>query len=345
MNIDSKIQKVLASFGSLIEAELEKKRLPGVATAIIFDQETIFEESFGFANLEAKISITPQTIFRIGSITKLFTATAIMQLCENGLLQLDDKIASYISLPSELTSITVRQLMAHTSGLPREAPLDYMETLKFPGIEEIMNSMGEVSLLADSGSRYSYSNLGYALLGSVIEQISNSPYKQYVIDQILQPLGMNHSGFDLTDKHRSQAALGYHFMDPHERAGDLDLDIGGFSPAGQIYSSVADMARFIAWQFGEQSNILAADSRQEMYAPLLSISNEEGAALGWGLTQKNNYLFVSQNGRTFGYSSDLAILPECKLGAVILANLGCDPEPLSQLTQAALESLNPLLND
>ncbi len=345
MNFNSKVQKTLISFGSLIEAELEKSHIPGIATAIVFDQETIFAEGYGFADLEAKTPAISQTIFRIGSITKLFTAIAIMQLRDSSLLQLDDKISTYISLPSDFHTITMRQLMAHTSGLPRETPLDYMETLQFPSSEEIMNSLDEVSLLADPGTRYSYSNLGYALLAYIIEQITNRPYKQYVIDLILRPLGMYHSGYDLKDKHRSKAAIGYETKVPPVSAGDLDLDIGGFASAGQLYSSVADMARFIAWQFSEDSNVLAANSRREMFAPLMNINDEESTAMGWGFTQKNNHVFVSQNGRTFGYSADIILIPESKLGAVILANMGFDPEPLNHLTQAALESLYPLFND
>ena len=268
-----------------------------------------------------------------------------MQLRERGFLQLDDKVADYVSLPSGFHTVTLRQLMAHTSGLPREAPLDYMETLQFPSREVIMNSLGEVSLEADPGTRYRYSNLGYALLAYIIEQITNSPYKQYVIDHILRPLDMYHSRYDLTDKHRSQAAIGYVVKDPPVPAGDVDLDIGGFASAGQPYSSVADMARFIAWQFSGDSNVLEINSRREMFTPLTSIENDASTALGWGFTRTSNYVFVSQSGRTFGYSADLILIPESRLGAAILANLGIDPEPLSQLAQAVLESLYLLLDD
>lgn len=109
----------------------------------------------GLADLETNAPVTSQTIFRIGSLTKLFTATAILQLRERGLLQLDAKVADYVSLPSGFHRVTLRRLMAHTSGLPREAPLGYMETLQFPSSEEIMKSLGEVRLEADPGSRFS----------------------------------------------------------------------------------------------------------------------------------------------------------------------------------------------
>ncbi len=140
----------------LLEAQLEADRvrlkIPGLSAAVILDREILWARGFGYADLERRVPATPQTLYRVGSITKLFTATMLMQLREQGKLQLDDPLTEHIpesrrgNRARELSRVTLRQLVSHTSGLPTEAPLDYWETLEFPTIETVIASLSDARL-------------------------------------------------------------------------------------------------------------------------------------------------------------------------------------------------------
>lgn len=342
-------QPLLARLAVRLEDERRHQSTPGLAVTIAHNQRILFDDASGYAILEQRVPTTTDTVFRIGSVTKLFTALMLMQMCDRGRLQLEDSVVDYLPLPDRWRTITFRQLAAHTSGLPREAPLDYFDTMVFPEGEEIVASLEAVTPIAEPGTKYHYSNLGYAVLARALEEITVRPYKDYVRQHILLPLGMERSGFDLAAADRALAAVGYAPVEPAQPAGDLDLDIGGFAAAGQMYSSVADMCRFFAWWFDgtDRVGVLSTARRQEMLQPFFAsaAAGREQPALGWELAQVERWTVASQNGRTFGYAAGVSLIPEAKLGLTVLTNSGGDPSPLIHLCQKALVQLAPIMEE
>ncbi|MGI0048251.1 MAG: serine hydrolase domain-containing protein, partial [Nitrososphaera sp.] len=239
----------------LIEEEARKNRIPGVSVAIVYDQDVVWAYSHGYADLERKIPTTPQTIFAIGSITKLITAIMMMRLRDAGKLGLDDAVEKYLpsikirSSSNNGRPVTLRQIASHTAGLQREVSIEGWHTLKFPTIEELLESSKEVTTVFPPFSRYKYSNLGYSILGHVLSIVAGVPYKEYVKSDILTPLGMTRSGFDITEEMKQNLAVGYTGFGEEPEDMAPYLDFGAMAPAGQLYSSVEDICRLISLQF------------------------------------------------------------------------------------------------
>ena len=180
-----------------IEAQMAYSGQPGLAIGIVYDQALLWTRGFGYANVEAQMATTPQTIYRIASITKLFTSTAIMQLRDAGTLQLDDPVTKHlpwfaIQQPStDAPPITIRHLLTHTSGLPREAAFPYWtEPDAFPTYEQIRATVPHQEAVLPPETRWTYSNLGLALAGNIVEVVSGQDYAAYIQQHILDPLGM-----------------------------------------------------------------------------------------------------------------------------------------------------------
>ena len=355
MQLDKHNPQIITAFSSL-EAQMEEaqreKEIPGLSVGIVYDQELIWSKGFGYANLEKKTPATPQTIFRIGSITKLFTATMLMQLRDRGELCLDDPITRYlpelkIRNPfSDSRPPTLRQIASHLAGLPREAPLDYWTTLRFPSIDEIIESLEDTELIFAPMSSPKYSNLGYAIMGAALERIARIPYKQYVFKNILQPLGMNNTGFDLNDDMETQLAIGYEIpTEDEEPKATPHFDLNGFTPAGQLYSSIEDIANFISLQFRDGpvdgSEILGGITLREMQSPVSIYPNWQGAiAIGWGMESFSKSTVLGHSGGLHGFIADMMLVPDIRLGVAVFTNTNVDARKISH---SALQILIPAI--
>ncbi len=187
------VKDALAQIATQLEKECKDMKIPGLSAAIVYDQATIWADNYGYTNQEQKSPVTSQTLYAVGSISKPVTATLMMHLRDAGKLRLDDSLDKHLpgfKIKSQFSNIrppTLRQIAAHVSGLPSEAPLDYRETWNWPPIEEILESIKDIELLAPPQTEFHYSNLGYALLGHAMERISGKPYAEYVKESIFQP--------------------------------------------------------------------------------------------------------------------------------------------------------------
>lgn len=342
----------LALLAARFEALRQEKRIPGMSAAIIYDDQLIWSNGFGYADIEKKIPASPKTVYHIGSITKSFTATMLMQLRDAGKLQLDDAIEKYLpefkikSKFSDSRPITFRQIASHMAGLPCEAPLDYWKTMKGPPIKAILESLKNTELIFPPMAKFKYSNLGYAILGHALEIIANQPYEEYIVEHILQPLAMDSSGFFDPNKegnynlkhHMATGYIGYQNNRPPKTAPYFDA--GGFAPASQLSSSVEDNARFVSLQFKDDGNgagspssakgggetnisenILSSSSLREMHT-ITSIRNnwEEGYALGWLVKPIAGHITIGHTGDLPGFSTGIALVPDIKLGISIFIN-------------------------
>jgi CubicO group peptidase (beta-lactamase class C family) len=361
---DPEIRAVLAQIESDIEKGRQEKKIAGLSIAIVYDQQVLLAKGFGYADLDKKIPADPATVYRVGSVTKLFTALMLMQLRDAGKLNLDDPIEKYLpqfkikSRFPDARPATFRQVAAHYSGLPIEPPMDieYQNPEKFPPVEEQLKSLKNVEMIVPAMSEFAYSNLGYNIMGLALARIAKQPYNQYVDQRILKPLGMNQSGFALTASMKSHFAVGYNAAGPDGTFGKSSYPEVGMA-AGMLYSSADDMSQFMSLFFREGpaggKQVLGSYSLREMTIPV-AVSTDlrrdaegrplslwrTGSAIGWtvGLFDKEQLDY--KPGGLRGFSCMVLINYARKLGMVVLMNT--EGEPFN-FAQPALKKLTPVV--
>jgi len=347
----------LASTLDQITERLEEQRralgIPGLSAAILYNQDVIWAHGFGVARCDSRTLADEHTIYHQQSIGKLFTTTMMMQVRDRGAICLDDPVEQYLPQfglrwrAGDRPRITFRHLASHTSGLPMEAPLDYVTSTRFPSIETVLQSLEDNHLLAPPTKTFKYSNLGFAVLGHALETVAGQSYKEYILTHILQPLGMTSSGFDMRAETSQQVAVGY-VPAPGEAAPEVArvIDAAAFVPAGGVWASVMDMAKFISLQFrdgpADGAQILRGTTLREMHAPVMFIDADwhEAIALGGVLGRVAGWGGLMAAGGADGFTSMVAYLPDLKLGMVLSMNMGVNP---ASLVVGALEKLLPVV--
>jgi CubicO group peptidase (beta-lactamase class C family) len=315
---------------------MERYHSPSIVIAIVQDKDVIFQESLGYSDVEHKIPSTVYSPYSIQSLTKVFTATMLMQLVQKGIVTLDDDVTKYVpeykgdSYISNGDGTTLFQLATHTSGLPRNSPADINFTKQVdrwmlgdrdkPVIEaatkkEFLRSLAfirkeypDYSLLS-YGDRH-YSNLGYALLGIAAERAAKMDYTSYVMTNICKPLHMDSSRFYSEPPDLASVAKGYYYRDSTKDFIRVPVfKPNSAMPAAGMFASANDLTKFISFQFettnGTQ-NVLSSKNEAKMRA--LSIA--------W----KPSYPFVFHEGAMLGFRCELALNPGIKLGWIILTN-------------------------
>ena len=325
-----------------LEAQRDYEQLPGMSAAIIENQEVIFARGYGLADLEKKAKATPETIYSICSISKLFTAVAIMQLRDAGKLRLDDEISDHLpwfnikqQYPDSGT-ITIRSLLTHSSGLPRESDYPYWSKpdFHFPTREQLKEKLGQQKTLYPPSTYFQYSNLGIALLGEIVAQISGMSYDDYINEKILKPLGMKDTRPYLPKElWRGQLATGYSSLTRHGTREMLPFfQTEGIKPAAGFSSTVLDLAKFASWQFrllekgGEE--VLKAPTLREMHrVHWLDPDWKTSWGLGFEVYQMDGKTVVGHGGSCPGYRSNLMIDPGRKQAFVVMINAsGTQPD-------------------
>jgi CubicO group peptidase (beta-lactamase class C family) len=341
---NSEVQAALAALSAQLDAERERRGVSGMSVSVVYDQSLIWSKGFGTANVETGATATPQTLYRVGSITKLFTDTMMMQLRDAGKIQLDDPLQKYLpelQIPSRYGSDqpTLRELASHTSGLPREAPLNYWREREFPTEDELISSLRNSALVGPPGKVYQYSNLGVALEGIALERVAGDPYINYVSNHILKPLGMTDSGFVLTDTVRQRLAVGSTAVASSQSGQDRLPDFGALAPAAELYTSVDDIAKFISLQFrnGDSSDVLSGPSVQEMRSAG-SRGGPSDFAIGWELGSLGGHATTGHPGIVYGFTTQITLMPDAKLGVAVFTNGRTDPAGLANMALTSLRA-------
>ena len=225
--------------------------MPSVSTAVFRDGDVLWEQALGLADVEAKQEATPQTQYRIGSITKTFTAVGIIQLRDAGELSLDDPLTKH--LPDSAHGPTLGRMLAHSSGLQREPPGEIWETMKAPSREELLSGTADAEQVLDPGTWWHYSNLAFALLGEVVARAHGGTWEEALQERILGPLGLSRT----TPDESEPAARGY-FVEPYSDAVRLEpeLDLGGAGALGKLWSTTGDLARWGAFLASGDDDVL-----------------------------------------------------------------------------------------
>jgi CubicO group peptidase (beta-lactamase class C family) len=313
---------------ALLAAELDRLlrraqadgRLPSVSAAVLRAGEVVWSDALGASDVEGPVPATVDTQYRVGSITKTFTAVAVMQLRDAGALDLEDTLDRH--LPGVPHRPTLRSLLAHVSGLQREPPGDIWETLRFASVDELVAELPAAERVLPAGSYWHYSNLAFALLGVVVERVSGSPYAEYLQERILDPLGLARTALQPVQP----AARGY-LVQPYSDGviPESPVDTAAFSPAGQLWSTVGDLCRWGAFLAGGDGAVLAVETLAEMRA-LQSLSDLErwtgGYGLGLGLRRDGERILVGHGGAMPGFIAALYVSPRDQVGAAVLTNSG-----------------------
>lgn len=330
---DSTIASNLRLYEIWVQQQMDYYHQPGVSIGLVSDQDLIWAEGFGYRDLERRASANPSTIYRIASITKTFTATAIMQLRDAGKLQLDDPVAKHLSwfryqnrFP-DAPVVTIRHLLTHTSGLPREADFPYWsDPSRFPTREEMIEALHSQESVFEPETRYKYSNLALALAGEVVAAVSGEPYAEYIQRHILDPLGMSSTYVRTEDIDRDRLATGYEVIRPDgTQPVAPETDSKGLTPAANMSSTVEDLARYISLQFRDGpaggAQILKGSTLREMQrVHWLEPDWSSGRGLGFGLWRQGTRTLVGHGGWVGGYRTQIAFDPEARIGVVVLTN-------------------------
>ncbi|MEZ5288999.1 MAG: serine hydrolase domain-containing protein [Vicinamibacterales bacterium] len=306
--------------------------VPGLSVAVTNGDNIVFAQGFGNADIEQGVPVRPDTVFRIASISKPITATAVMQLVERGLVSLDDPIQRYVPyFPRKLQGeIRIRHLLNHTSGIRHYRGAEFSLAIPFPTLERAIAVFKDDPLEFPPGERYLYSTYGYTLLAGVIERASGRTFDDYLRTNVLGPAGMTSTWLEYPQEIVKSRARQY-----VRGAAALSLlnapyvNLSVKWAGGGLISTASDIARFdIALG---QGRLLRPDTMERMYEPgRLSSGRATGYGLGWMVRQANGRLLVAHSGGAMGGTTYFVRDPKARVACVILANLDVVPR-LDQL--------------
>lgn len=310
---------------AFIAREVRAKGLPALSIALVDDQRTVWAKGYGYSDPAARKPATAETVFRVGSVSKLFTDLAIMQLVERGTLDLDAPVVKVLPDFKPLNpydkQITLRQLMTHRSGLVREPPVgNYFD----PGelsLARTVQSLNRTTLVYAPETTVKYSNAAIAAVGLVIEHTQKQAFARYLQRTILEPLGMKQSSFEpdpAVTKNLAKALMWtYHGIEFPAPTFEL-----GMAPAGSMYSTVLDLGRFLQMLFGggktAHGALVKPESLQQMFTPQYAKPGDKsGIGLGFFIGELAGKRRIGHGGAIYGFATELAFLPNEKLGVVV----------------------------
>ncbi|MEN1728694.1 MAG: serine hydrolase [Pseudomonadota bacterium] len=331
-------------------------RVPAISWGIVHDQELVASGAFGLANPEAGLEATTDTRYSICSISKLFTSVGLMQQREEGRVRLDAPVADYLDwfniedVHSDDEPITVRGILTHSAGLPRESDYPYWTdpAYPFPTQAQIRERLGEQQTLYPASSYWQYSNLGLTLVGEIVEAVSEQPYDDYMREHLLDPLGMTATTTDMPQELRgAELAIGHTML---KRDGTRDVvapyQARGIVPAAGYASTVNDLAKFASWQFrtldGEGDGLLRGSSLREMQrVHWVDQDFEMTWGLGFSVRREGNRTYARHGGGCPGYYTEFRLEPSSKIGVIVLTNaIGSTP---GDYAAQAFEAIGPAI--
>lgn len=325
---DPEVQGQIRLFSAWLEGQIAYRDLPGIAVGVVHGDELVWSQGFGMADRAAGRTMTPDTRFRMASHSKLFTATSIMQLREEGKVRLDDPVSDYLpwfevrNASPDDPPITIEHLLTHSSGLPREAGAHWSDW-DFPTDAELRNLMPERQATFSPEVRWKYSNLAYTIAGMVVEAVSGQSWADYLQTNIFDPLDMTASSVDREDPLMS---VGYGRRMPDGSREVLPfVDARGMAAATGLTSTVEDMAKFVSAQFRDGprggDRLLGTASLREMHrVRMLESTWTRGQGIGFAVNRIDDRLYVGHGGGYPGYTTNTTIQLDDRVGVIVLTN-------------------------
>ena len=329
------LRKAIEQVDALAAGELATDNIGGITIGIVSGGKLVWTKSYGYADTEKKIPASKDTVYRIASITKQFTALMLLQLVEQGKVRLSDPVEKYLPEVNKLQKrfpnappITLIQLATHTSGLDRNPDDDKLLYGTGPVSEwekKLVGTIPLTSYLYEPGTRYSYSNVGYAILGLALSRAAGEPYVEYVQKRILKPLGMSQTAFSLDEGMQKNRAKGFLIENGKVDAETPELyerDGRGWRiPNGGLYSTVEDLARFVAFELGaENAAVLSKKTLESNFVRVQSanIDFSYGYGLGFQVRRRGNLVAVGHDGVSAGYRCSAWFDPKTRLGVATM---------------------------
>lgn len=313
---------------SFIEQEMQVSRIPGLALAVVYNGEPVYLKGYGTAGSSGPV--TARTPFIIGSVSKSFTALAVMQLVEEGRLELDRPVKDYLPWFTmagnyDAGEITVRHLLVQTSGIPNAAGVTSLERSSIKTAEEELRALSEIPLADRPGHSYIYSNANYNILGYLVDKVSENGYVHHVRENIFEPLEMENSYLSRSDGLEAGMSDGHTKVLGFPLAGEVQY-LDNSLAAGFIISSAEDMSRYLLMHLEggscEGNTILPGAAMSELYSPGNVAEGESVYAMGLVVTDDQGRTLVMHDGATEGFNSGLVFSPEEQWGVVVLTNVG-----------------------
>jgi CubicO group peptidase (beta-lactamase class C family)/D-alanyl-D-alanine dipeptidase len=330
-----------------IERELKAKNIPSISIAVVDDQRVVFAASVGYADPKTNELATPDTPYRVGSVSKPFTALLLMIFVELGLIDLDAPVQTYLPefKPTNKSGkkITLRQMLSHRSGVVREGPVgNYFDDTQ-PTLADTVKSLNKTELVFEPGSTTAYSNMAPATVGYALERTQKEEFTKLIQRKLLDPIGMKDSSFRLTPELRRRLPkapmwtyIGREFPAPAWEFGIL--------PAGNLYSSVNDQAKFLKFLFaggrGPSGQVLKKETLEKMWTIQFPEKDKKfGFGLGFFVSDFDGKRMIRHGGAVYGSSTEFAALPDDKLGVIVCSSKDDSNAVTTRIAMAALKCM------
>jgi len=312
-----------------VKAEMQKRKIPGLALLVVRDGKIVKAQGYGFANVELQVPVKPETVFQSGSVGKQFTATAVMMLVEEGKVALDDPLTKFFpEAPAAWKRVTVRHLLSHTGGFG-----DYPENFDYHHDrreDQMLKLVERQPLSFPPGSRWAYSNLGYLTLGVLIHRVTGQFYGDFLQHRIFEPLGMSTRIISEADIVPNRAA-GYHLVKGELKNQEWVAPGINTSADGSLYFNILDLAKWDAALYTGQ--LLKPSSLEQMWTPVKlndGTPNPGHYGFGWRIDQANGHRVIEHAGAWQGFTTNISRYVDDKLTVVVLTNLArAGPEDMS----------------
>ncbi|MEC9302046.1 MAG: serine hydrolase domain-containing protein [Acidobacteriota bacterium] len=351
---NTEFEAALAEIDQMAQTELARDDIGSVTIGVVKRGTLIWTKSYGFADMATHKVATVNTVYRIGSITKPFTALMLLQLVERGVVSLSDPVERYLPAINEVQNridgappISLVQLATMTSGLGRE-PEDLPTYLVGPVNEwtQVMrNALPRVEYSFEPDTHYHYSNIGYAVLGAALAKASSRPYVDYMTEEIFRPLGMTQTAFEPNPEIQAHLATGYGVADGVIDADTPAREHGGRGykvPNGAMYTTVGDLAKFLAFQLGHgPEEVLARETIADNFTRVNSAKGDlsTGYGVGFQAIRRSGFVTYGHGGSVAGYRAAAFIARDSQVGMIVLRNVGGGAFRVTDFCLQALEVL------
>ncbi len=316
-----------AALATFIEHERQVHGIPALSIALVDDQRIVWSRGFGEENATTHAPATANTVYRVGSVSKLFTDIGVMQLVERRTIDLDAPVQRYLRgftpVNTSGTAITLRQLMSHRAGLVREPPVGHYFDDTAVSLAATVASLNATTLVFPPNTRTKYSNAAIAVVGYVLEQQSGQPFAQYLQRAVLAPMGLTSSSFDPSPALLARTASATMWT-YHDRTFPAPAFALGMAPAGSMYSTMPDLGRFLSVLFaggrGARGRVLKPATLEQMWTPQFAPAGAtRGYGIGFGLGTLDGARVVEHGGAIYGFATQLSAIPDEKLGVAVSA--------------------------
>jgi CubicO group peptidase (beta-lactamase class C family) len=298
-----------------VRAQMTWEKIPGLSIAVVLDGKVIKTEGYGLANLETNTVASPESVYRIGSVSKQFLAAGVMLLVQEGKVGLDDPIRKYLDdTPATWKDITVRQLLSHTSGIPRESP--GFDPMKVQSDSDVIKATYSLPLQFTPGSKWGYSNINYYCVAEIIRKVTSEFWGKFITERIFKPTDMTSTRTATVSEIVPNRASGYTTEDGLRNA---DVWIA-LRPSGAFVSTVSDFVKWDAALYTDE--ILNAESRRAMWTPVkLNDGSSYPYGFGWFVDAVNGHQRIHHGGGVPGFVAEFDRFPDSRISVVILANI------------------------